>query len=434
MKSRFIVITLTCIVVVAAFSSNAFALKRNDYSVIDKNDVKMESPVRSFEMGAREVRADLVIDLYNVLGAGLLSEATRALDIPDSRRTVKLNVLEVPQDWDIAIWDRFFDLKVNEIVVEPPKSKDAPSQSLRLRIDLPDQRPEPGEYTFQIEAVSPDENIKYDEAKYTVIVPSPPASTDTGVSVDATFPVLTGSVSSQFEFEIVIVNDTGSDSSFKLEGEVLNSNAQALTGWEITYAPSFGGDRLIASVSVKDALSERVDVSVDPPSNTKPGDYFIPVKISDDAGFEATTLLQITLKGRGDVITSTDTGLLNVDAVAGEEALTKLRITNIGTAELNNISLLADVPQGWDVTFDPTGVASLPAANMIDIPVSIIPTKDAIPGDYLITLRTTHPDTSDFLEIRVTVAQSTIWGWLGILLVIAVIGGLAGLYWRIGRR
>ena len=71
---------------------------------------------------------------------------------------------------------------------------------------------------------------------------------------------------------------------------------------------------------------------------------------------------------------------------------------------------------------------------MIDIPVTIIPTKDAIPGDYLITLRTIHPETTDFLEMRVTVAQSTIWGWLGIVLVFAVIGGLAGLYWRIGRR
>ena len=245
---------------------------------------------------------------------------------------------------------------------------------------------------------------------------------------------MTGSVTSEFEFEIVIVNDTGADSSFKLEGEAVNANAQALTGWQISYAPSFGGDRLIASISVSDALSERVDVKVKPPSNTEPGDYFIPVKISDDAGFEATTLLQITLKGQGEIITSTDTGLLNVDAVAGEQALTKLRITNIGTGELTNLSLLADAPQGWEVDFEITEVASLPAANMIDVPISITPGKDAIPGDYLITLRTIHPDTSDYLEIRVTVAQSTIWGWLGILLVVVVIGGLAGLYWRIGRR
>ncbi|MQF87036.1 MAG: hypothetical protein FI734_06240 [SAR202 cluster bacterium] len=427
MKSRFIVITLACVLLFTAFSANAYAKKIN-YTVVDENNIKMDSPVRSFEMGSREVRADLVIDLYN------LSEATKSLDIIDSSRTVRLNVAEIPKDWDVAIWDRFFDLKVNEIVVEPPKSKNMPSQSLRLRIDLPDQRPDPGKYSFQVEVVSPDGKIKYDNAKYTVIVPSPPASTDTGVSVSSTFPVLTGSVTSEFEFEIVIVNDTGADSSFKLEGEAVNANAQALTGWQISYAPSFGGDRLIASISVSDALSERVDVKVKPPSNTEPGDYFIPVKISDDAGFEATTLLQITLKGQGEIITSTDTGLLNVDAVAGEQALTKLRITNIGTGELTNLSLLADAPQGWEVDFEITEVASLPAANMIDVPISITPGKDAIPGDYLITLRTIHPDTSDYLEIRVTVAQSTIWGWLGILLVVVVIGGLAGLYWRIGRR
>ena len=423
---------LICLLAITTFSVSVFAFHEahitDDYTTVDSDDVKMDSSVRTFEMGSREVRADLTIDLYN------LSEATKPVDVIDSRRKVKLELHDVPEDWDIAVWDRFFDIKINEIVLDPPIVRDTPSQSLRLRINFPDDRPDPGEYTFQLKVLSPDAKTIYDTARYTVIVPEPPKSTDTGVSVNSTFPVLTGSVSSEFEFEIVIVNDTGADSSFKLEGEVLNSNAQALTGCEITYAPSFGGDRLIASVSVKDALSERVDVNVNPPSNTEPGDYFIPVKISDDAGFEATTLLQITLKGRGEVITSTDTGLLNVDAVAGEEALTKIRITNIGTAELNNISLLADAPQGWDVSFNPADIVSLPVANMIDIPVTIIPTKDAIPGDYLITLRTIHPETTDFLEMRVTVAQSTIWGWLGIVLVFAVIGGLAGLYWRIGRR
>ena len=423
---------LICLLAITTFSVSVFAFHEahitDDYTTVDSDDVKMDSSVRTFEMGSREVRADLTIDLYN------LSEATKPVDVIDSRRKVKLELHDVPEDWDIAVWDRFFDIKINDIVLDPPIVRDTPSQSLRLRINFPDDRPDPGEYTFQLKVLSPDAKTIYDTARYTVIVPEPPKSTDTGVSVNSTFPVLTGSVSSEFEFEIVIVNDTGADSSFKLEGEVLNSNAQALTGWEITYAPSFGGDRLIASVSVKDALSERVDVNVNPPSNTEPGDYFIPVKISDDAGFEATTLLQITLKGRGEVITSTDTGLLNVDAVAGEEALTKIRITNIGTAELNNISLLADAPQGWDVSFNPADIVSLPVANMIDIPVTIIPTKDAIPGDYLITLRTIHPETTDFLEMRVTVAQSTIWGWLGIVLVFAVIGGLAGLYWRIGRR
>ena len=101
---------------------------------------------------------------------------------------------------------------------------------------------------------------------------------------------------------------------------------------------------------------------------------------------------------------------------------------------MEGITLLADAPQGWEVTFESSEVLPLPVNNQIDMPVTVIPAGDAIPGDYLVTLRANHIDASDTLELRVTVAQSTIWGWLGIVLVILVIGGLGALFWRLGRR
>ena len=386
----------------------------------EPSDIRVDTAVRALEMGPLEVRADLTVDLFNTVG---------------ERRIANFELKEVPDGWDIGVWDRFYDFTIRQIVVEPPPEELAvASQSLRLRIDLPKERPQAGDYSFELLVTSPDGRVEYDEAFFTITVPEPPPSSNTGVDLSATFPVLRGPSTSAFEFEIVIDNDTGADSSFSLEGEALDATANALTGWEVTYTPTFGEERLISSISVGAALSERVDVRVTPPRNTDPGDYFVPVKVSDDAGFEATTLLQVTIRGRGEIIVSTDTGLLNVDATAGEAASTKLRITNIGTAPLEGISLVADAPQGWEVTFDPAAVPPLPAANLIDIPVRVVPAGDAIPGDYLITLRANHPETADILELRVTVAQSTIWGWLGIVLVLAVVGGLGGLFWRLGRR
>ena len=387
------------------------------------DDIRMDSAVRTLEMGPREVRADLTVDLYNNTS---------------SRRLVKLALEDIPDGWDIAVWDRFYDFKIGEIVVEPPP-EDAigPGQSLRLRVDLPDDRPPAGDYSFGLRITSPDGSIEYDSARYTLTVPPPPASNDTGVAVSVTFPVLRGPSTSVFEFEVVIDNDTGADSSFSLEGEVLETldgSGLPLPGWEINYLPSFGAERLISSISVNDALSERVDVRVTPPRSAEPGDYFVPVVVQDEAGFGAVAILQISLRGRGQLITSTDTGLLNVDATAGEAAYTKLRLTNFGTADMEGITLLADAPQGWEVTFESSEVLPLPVNNQIDMPVTVIPAGDAIPGDYLVTLRANHIDASDTLELRVTVAQSTIWGWLGIVLVILVIGGLGALFWRLGRR
>ena len=86
------------------------------------------------------------------------------------------------------------------------------------------------------------------------------------------------------------------------------------------------------------------------------------------------------------------------------------------------------------MTFQQSPIPSLPANQQIDIITTILPAADAIPGDYLVTLRANHPDTNASLELRVTVAQSTIWGWLGIVLVVLVIVILGALFVRLGRR
>ena len=409
---RLLLVLTTLAVALGLHTTAAFAQ--------EPSDVRLDSAVRSLEMGPRETRADLTVDLYNTTA---------------ERRLVKIILEDIPDGWDIAVWDRFFDFKVGEIVVEPPAPDDTgASQSLRLRVDLPDERPPADTYSFGLRITSPDESVEYDSARYTIEVPEPPASTDTGVSIAVTYPVLSGPSTSEFEFEIVIDNDTGADSSFSLSAVAVGEDRQILPGWDINFSPSFGQDRVISSISVGDGLNERVDVRATPPRNTPPGDYVIPVLVQDEAGFEADALLQVTIRGRGEVFVSTDTGLLNLDATAGEEASTKMRLTNFGTAELLDINLLADAPSGWEVTFQLSPVPNLPANEQIDIITTILPAADAIPGDYLITLRANHPDTNASLEMRVTVAQSTIWGWLGIVLVALVIVILGALFVRLGRR
>ena len=409
------------LLLVLATLTFAFGLLSTAAFALDPADVRLDSAVRSLEMGPRETRADLTVDLYNTTA---------------ERRLVKIIVEDIPEDWEISVWDRFFDFKIREIVVEPPAPDDTgASQSLRLRVDLPDDRPPAGIYSFGLRITSPDGSVEYDNARYSIKVPEPPASNDTGVAVSVTYPNLSGPSTSEFEFEIVIDNDTGADSSFSLSAAALDvATAQVLPGWDITFSPSFGQERVISSISVGDSLNERVDVRVTPPRNTPPGDYFIPVLVEDEAGFMADAPLLVTIRGRGEVFLGTDTGLLNLDATAGEPASTKMRLTNFGTAELLDINLLADHPSGWEVTFQQTPVPSLPADNQIDIITTILPAADAIPGDYLVTLRSNHPDTNASLELRVTVAQSTIWGWLGIVLVVLVLVILGGLFWRLGRR
>jgi len=69
-----------------------------------------------------------------------------------------------------------------------------------------------------------------------------------------------------------------------------------------------------------------------------------------------------------------------------------------------------------------------------DVDVVIEPPEKTIAGDYSITIRADSEETSDSLEFRVTVETPTIWGWVGIAIVLVVIAGLAVLFRQLGRR
>jgi uncharacterized membrane protein len=233
----------------------------------------------------------------------------------------------------------------------------------------------------------------------------------------------------------VIKNDTGDQRSFNLAGLVVGEAQQPLQGWEVSFTPAFGEQKQISSLSILSAIDERINVNVRPPRFVDPGNYFIPVTVESDGGeFTTGTLLTLQVIGRGELLANTETGLLSMGATAGEGATNTLRLTNFGTGNVSDIALDADTPPQWEVHFEVDTVENLPINNQIDVIVTITAPDDTIPGDYMVTLRGRSQDALGEVGIRVTVDQSTIWGWLGIVLVIIVVGGLLGVFWRLGRR
>lgn len=382
----------------------------------EASDVELDSPVRAITLRPGDTRVDLDVDLFNSA---------------DSRRLVKFTILGEPEGWDVGVWNAFFAFRISELVVEATEL--TPGQRPRMRVDLPENA-EAGDYSFTLLVTSPDGSVEYDRATYTITVEPGIPDDDRAVEVRSTFPVLRGPATSQFGFEIVIKNDTGADASFDLSADARTETNQLLNDWEISFSPSFGEAKLIASLDVQAALTERVDVNVTPAVNQPPGDYFIPVTVGNDE-FTDQALLQLTIIGRGELLATTDTGRLSVDATAGDTSNTTFRLVNIGTADLADIRLSADAPPNWTVDFQIDTVESLPLVTpQIDVRASITPPDDAVPGDYEVLLRGAASGSGDSVTLRVTVAQSTIWGWLGIVLVLVVVGGMVGLFVRLGRR
>ena len=79
-------------------------------------------------------------------------------------------------------------------------------------------------------------------------------------------------------------------------------------------------------------------------------------------------------------------------------------------------------------------VDSIPVSSVQTVEAVIKPPQGAISGDYSVTLSAQSENTSNTLELRVTVFRPNIWGWVSLFLGLLVIGGLLWVYPRFGRR
>ena len=64
----------------------------------------------------------------------------------------------------------------------------------------------------------------------------------------------------------------------------------------------------------------------------------------------------------------------------------------------------------------------------------VTPSDQALVGDYSVAVGVEGEKASKNLEFRVTVKASTVWGWVGIAIIVLVVLGLVILFVRVGRR
>jgi uncharacterized membrane protein len=390
----------------------------------DSADVALDSPIRSLLLDPSETRIDLDIDLFNYA---------------DERRIINLELVDVPEGWDIGVWNAFFDFRISELVVEPTET--TPGQRPRMRIRFPDTRPAPGDYPFTLIITdAANSRIEYDRATFTIGVPEGVEVDAGSVELSADFPQLSGPANSSQEFEVIIKNTTTEDHSFNMVAGVVDdpdgATPQLLPGWDINFTPAFGEPKVISTIAIRAAIDERVNVHVEAPLFVPAGEYSVLMIVeSEDELLHDEIILTFEVTGKGEILASTQSGRLSMDATAGEATRNVLRFNNIGTADLSDLKVSADAPPEWGVEFVfGDTIENLPAGQQIDWDVEVTPPDDAIPGDYEIIFRGTTSNALDSAVIRVSVSQSSIWGWLGIVLVILVIGALMGLFWRLGRR
>jgi len=255
------------------------------------------------------------------------------------------------------------------------------------------------------------------------------------ITLSCQYPSVSNYAGSYFSYTIDLQYTGGK------EPRVFDLQAKVPDGFTSSIAPSYGSTSQIAAIRLdpQKTYPDSITVTATPISfqPPQPGEYPITV-VASSGDLKASIDLKAIVTAKYDLQLKTSTGLLNTNATSGDDNYLTISVANTGTADLEKIEFSSKTssPSGWSVTFDPKEIDLLPVGGTHDVQVDIKPDKKSISGDYLVTISAEPQAKNAFgsFDLRVTVLTPTIWGWVGVAIVILVVAGLAYMFMRLGRR
>jgi len=247
------------------------------------------------------------------------------------------------------------------------------------------------------------------------------------VTMAADFPQQKGTSASTFSFNLTLKNDTPSEATYTW-------NAQGPDGW--TVSAKSASSATAASLQVAAGSTGALSVTVTPDPNAIAGDFPIIVTASG-GGKTAEADMQVTITGSYALTVSTPDQVLSTSANAGTVKDFVIVASNTGTAPVTQVKATATTPTGWTVTFDPATADAIAAGttnNTQNFTAHITPSKDAIAGDYVVTMKIGGVEANGSVDIRVRVETPSFWWIAGVALLLATFIGLGWVFRTYGRR
>ncbi|MCS7280004.1 MAG: NEW3 domain-containing protein [Desulfobacterota bacterium] len=329
---------------------------------------------------------------------------------------VELKVVSKPENWRTRFKSDVFTITS----VSVPWGED---KTIVFEAE-PDRAVRPGDYTFVIEAKTPDEKIVLNQ-KILVKVREYQRGVARGIRLSAAYPVLKGPSDAKFEFSVEAENKLDRDAVFNLSAHVPE-------GWEVNFKPAYEY-KTISSLKLKANSSQTITVEVTPYKDSKPGSYPVIVRAAY-GDIKAEIPLTVVITGTYSIDAGTLTGLLSLEAQQGKKTTITVFLKNTGSATLTNISFTSFKPENWKVEFNPERIAVLEPNQVKQVEVSITPYEDALVGDYSVGMNIDAGRATKNLEFRVTVRARAVWGWIGVGIIAFVLVGLMVLFRTFGRR
>lgn len=330
----------------------------------------------------------------------------KAINNSGSIKTAAIEVSGLPEGWTYEL--KSGGWSIGEISVLPREK-----ETLSLNVDVP-LKVDKGTYHFQVLAKG------HGRLLLTVIV-SEQGTFKTEFSTAQ--PNMEGAANSKFTYASTLYNRTADDQVYAIR-------AQSLPGWNVTFKADY---KQVSSVKIAANTKKDITIEVDPPDQIKAGKYEIPIMAGTNAT-SARLTLEVVVTGSYSLELTTPTGLLSTAITAGGRKRIELAVKNTGSATLKNLDMQFSAPTDWDVIFEPKKIEQIEPGKAAQVFATIQVSNKAIVGDYVVNLEAKAPEVSSKAAFRVAVKTFWLWGWLGILIILAALGGVYYLIRKYGRR
>ncbi len=265
------------------------------------------------------------------------------------------------------------------------------------------------------------------------------AATDEKIELKCAFPLLRDISGQTFDYSIELIYSGSAPKRFNLSVTAPPKwIANVLRDTQDVEAPAI---ELSPNVSIP--ASVRVRLASPTGEYPNPGDYKMTFKASS-GDISQSIELTATVTALYRFAFYTESERLDAKVTAGQNNQVSLILFNTGTAPIQKITFTSEKPSGWNVEFSPTEITSLEAGATKRVNLIIGPPDKTIAGDYMIKVSAIPADplpnsvmnmsAGHEIDLRVTVLAPTIWGWVGIIVVVGVIGGVVVIFRRLGRR
>ena len=321
-------------------------------------------------------------------------------------KNVDISVTGVPRSWNSVIKSGGWTIR--QLSVLPGEKK-----SFSLRIEIP-FKVNKGNYPFKVVAGG--------FCSMPLVV---------NISEQGTFKTefttpqsnMEGHTNSNFNFSAILKNRTAEKQLYALM-------ADAPRGWNVTFKAA---NQQVTSVNSEANATTPVIIEVKPPERVEAGKYKIPVSAATNSS-SASLEFEVVIRGSYQMELTTPTGLLSTTITAGDLKRVELLLKNTGSSELKDVKFESNAPTNWEVTFDPGKLDALQPGSETRVFASVKADKKAIPGDYATNLEARTPETSSKISFRISVETPLLWGWIGVLVILAALGSVYYLFRKYGRR